>query len=160
MPSRPDFSEHRRNPRFDRYRDRVGRLYRGEEDVGSVLVVVVPYAPQVGGHLWWTRWGSTRDWLFEWTVVDGNWSDTLVPEDMAGEVVAGYAPAASPTPVKSCKLFGRMVRSPSFYAAWSSASRCRSCSRHPVKVGPAIGPGPRSPSEGRSRQVHAFGLAA
>ncbi len=90
MPSRPDFSQHRRDPRIDRYRDRVGRLYRGEANVGFVLVVVERVAPQVGGHLWWKRFGSTRDWLFEWTVVDGNYSDTLVPEDTAGEVVADY----------------------------------------------------------------------
>ncbi len=87
---RPDFSQHRPDPRFDRYRDRVGRLYRGEDPVGSVLVRVEPYATQVGGHLWWRRWGCTRDLLWEWTVVDGNFSDTLVPEDAADEVLADY----------------------------------------------------------------------
>ncbi len=90
MPWRPDFSQHRPDPRFDRYRDRVGRLYRGEDRVGSVLVRVEPCGTQVGGHLWWRRWGSTRDLLWEWTVVDGNFSDTLVPEDAADEVLADY----------------------------------------------------------------------
>ncbi len=90
MPLRPDFSKHRRDPRFDRYRDRVGRLYRGEDEVGLVLVKVEPYAMQLGGHLWWSRWGSTRDLLWEWTVVDGRFSDTLVPEDAAEEVLTDY----------------------------------------------------------------------
>ncbi len=90
MPSKPDFSQHRSDPRFDRYRGRVGRLYRGEEGVGLVLLLVECIALQVGGHLWWRRWGFTRDWLYEWTVVDGNFSDTLVPEDMADEVLADY----------------------------------------------------------------------
>jgi hypothetical protein len=90
MPSRPDFSQHRPDPRFDRYRNRVGWLLRGPDEVGLVLVAVEPYAMQVSGHLWWKRWGSTRDWLFEWTVVDGNFSDTLVPEDAADKVLADY----------------------------------------------------------------------
>lgn len=90
MPLRPDFSQHRPDPRFGRYRDRVGRLYRDDDGVGWVLVLVEPYAVQVGGHLWWRRWGSTRDWLWEWTVVNGNFSDTYVPEDAADEVLADY----------------------------------------------------------------------
>ena len=81
MPRRPDFSQHQPDPRLDRYRQRVGRLLRDGDEVGLVLVEVEPYAEQVGGHLWWTRWGATRDLLWLWTLVDGSFSDTLVPDD-------------------------------------------------------------------------------
>ncbi len=90
MPLRPDFSHHRPDPRFDRYRDRVGRLYRGENGAGLVLVLVEPLSSTVGGHMWWRRWGPTRDVLWEHTVVDGNFSDTFMPEDAADEVLADY----------------------------------------------------------------------
>lgn len=90
MPLRPDFSQHRPDPRLDLYRDRVGRLYRAEDEVGSVLVLVEPWSMTVGGHLWWRRWGPSRDVLWEHTVVDGNFSDTFVPEDATDEVLAFY----------------------------------------------------------------------
>lgn len=90
MPRRPDFSEHRPDPRFDRYRERVGRLFRGEDEVGFVLVEVEPYAEQVGGHLWWTRWDKSRDVLWVWTLVDGTFSDSLVPDDAADAELRDY----------------------------------------------------------------------
>lgn len=90
MPRRPDFSQHRPDPRFDRYRERVGRLFRGEDEVGFVLVEVEPYAEQVGGHLWWSRWDTSRDVLWLWTIVDGAFSDTLLPEDAADEELQNY----------------------------------------------------------------------
>ena len=90
MPLRPDFSQHRQDPRFDRYRGRVGRLFRGDEAVGLVLVEVEPYCEQVGGHLWWRRWGRTQDLLFVWTIVDGKPSDALVPDDASEDEVRDY----------------------------------------------------------------------
>lgn len=64
MPLRPDFSRHQPDPRFDSYRQRVGRLLRGDAEVGYLLVEVEPYSEQVNGHLWWRRWGPTRDVLW------------------------------------------------------------------------------------------------
>jgi hypothetical protein len=90
MPRRPDFSRHRQDPRFDRYRGRVGRLLRGSDEAGLVLVIVEPYAEQVGGHLWWRRWGPTHDLLWLWTVVDGQYSDSLVPDDASEEELHDY----------------------------------------------------------------------
>ena len=90
MPRRPDFSRHQPDPRFDRYRQRVGRLFRDEEEVGLVLVEVEAYAEQVGGRLWWTRWGPSQDVLWLWTLVDGDFSDTLVPDDAAEGELSDY----------------------------------------------------------------------
>lgn len=69
MPLSPDFSQHRPDPRFDRYRDRVGRLFRSDREVGLVLVEVHPYAEVVGGWLWWRRWGPSLDALFLYTTL-------------------------------------------------------------------------------------------
>lgn len=90
MPRRPNFSSHRPDPRFDRYRERVGRLFRADEEVGLVLVEVEPYAQQVGGHLWWRRWDTSRDVLWPWTLVDGNFSDSLVPDEAADYELQSY----------------------------------------------------------------------
>lgn len=68
----------------------MGRLFRGDDEVGLVLVEVEPYAEQVGGRLWWTRWTPTRDVVWTWTVVDGRFSDSLVPEDAADDELQAY----------------------------------------------------------------------
>lgn len=75
---------------MDRYRDRVGRLFRAGDEVGLVLVTVEPFSTQVGGHLWWRRWGPTHDVLWLWYVIDGRFSDSLVPEDGTAEELADY----------------------------------------------------------------------
>ncbi len=90
MPLRPDFSQHRQDRRFDRYRDRIGRLFRGPDEVGFVLVAVEPYAEQSGGRLWWRRWDRTRDLLWLWTIVDGQFSDDLVPDDASEDELQEY----------------------------------------------------------------------
>ncbi len=90
MPLRPDFTHHRQDPRFDRYRGRVGRLFRAGDEVGLVLIEVEPYCEQVGGHLWWRRWGPTQDLLWVWTIVDGNFSDALVPADASEAELRDY----------------------------------------------------------------------
>ena len=93
MPLSPDFSEHRPDPRFDRYRGRFGRLFRGDQEVGLVLVEVETVSAQAGGHLWWRRWGSTQDVLQVWTVVDGRPSDSSVGhEHSEGELQDYDAP--------------------------------------------------------------------
>lgn len=92
MPLRPDFSGHRPNPRFDRYRDRVGRLFRGDNEVGLVLVEVGPYSEQIGGWLWWRRWGPSRDMLLLYIIIDGRFSDAVVQdaEEKLAEYDAGH----------------------------------------------------------------------
>jgi hypothetical protein len=90
VPRRPDFSHHERDIRLDRYRDRVGRLFRDDTEVGLVLVTVEPFAICTGGHLWWQRWGPTHDVLWPWTVVDGKRSDSLLPQDATEEELADY----------------------------------------------------------------------
>jgi len=90
MPHRPDFSQQRPDPRLDDYRQRVGRLHRGEAEVGFLLVEVEPYYEQVGGRLWWRRWSPVHDVLWEWAIVDGNHSDALVPDDASTDVLRAY----------------------------------------------------------------------
>lgn len=90
MSLRPDFSQHREDPRFDRYRGRVGRLLRGGEGVGFILVQVEPCCTQVGGHLWWRRWGRTQDLLWVWYIVDGDFSDAVVPDEFSEDELREY----------------------------------------------------------------------
>lgn len=90
MALRPDFTQHRPDPRLDRYRDRVGRLFRGDNEVGLVLVQVQAQADQVGGRLWWRRWGATRDALWLWTIVDGKFSDHWTSSEGLEEELAGF----------------------------------------------------------------------
>lgn len=90
MPLRPDFTQHRPDSRLNAYRDRVGRLFRSSVEVGLVLVTVEPFSEQVGGHLFWRRWGETRDVLWVWTLVDGAYCDSLVPEAASDEEIADY----------------------------------------------------------------------
>lgn len=90
MPRRPDFSHHRPDPRFDRYRERVGRLFRDQAEVGWVLVEIEPCSEQVGGRLWWVRWDTTRDVLWLWTLVDGRFSDTLVTDEGVDDVLQDH----------------------------------------------------------------------
>lgn len=44
----------------------------------------------VGGHLWWTRWDTSRDVLWLWTLVDDRFDDAYVPDDAADHELAAY----------------------------------------------------------------------
>ncbi|MDP9444461.1 MAG: hypothetical protein M3P83_09000 [Actinomycetota bacterium] len=90
MPYRPDFSSHTPRPSVARYKDRVGRLYRDERELGFVLVRVQSYCEQVGGHLWWRRWSSPEDALDPWTIIDGTLSDSWLPADAIDDELADY----------------------------------------------------------------------
>ena len=56
MARKPDWSVHTPDPRFDPWRERVGRLYRDGTEVGLLLVRVDVRATQSSGHWWWTKW--------------------------------------------------------------------------------------------------------
>lgn len=88
MPLRPEFGQHNPDPRVARYHARVGKLLRGDEEVGLVLLLVRAYAEQCGGYWWWRRWGSTRDALWLWTIVDGRFSDHWVTDAVEEELDA------------------------------------------------------------------------
>lgn len=90
MPRRPDFSTHRADPRVDAYRDRVGRLFRGQDEVGAVLVQVEAYAEVVGGHLWWRRWGPSQEALRVWTSVDAKFDDAYVTGRAVSDELSAY----------------------------------------------------------------------
>lgn len=90
MAVRPDFSRHRPDARLTRWRGRVGRLFRAEAEVGLVLLEVEPYARRLGGRLWWTRWAASRDVMWLWTLVEGVFADTLVPDDEVDRELRAY----------------------------------------------------------------------
>ncbi len=90
MPYRPDFSSHQPRPALRRYQDRVGRLNRGKQEVGLVLALVESYCEQVGGHLWWRRWSTPEDALNLWTIIDGKFSDSWVPDEVIDDELADY----------------------------------------------------------------------
>jgi len=91
VPWKPDFSSHKPELRFAAYRDRVGRLFRDDEEVGLLLVLTEPVSMQESGHLWWKRWGKPYEQLWLWTIVDGNVSETLGPDDYADEELQEFA---------------------------------------------------------------------
>lgn len=110
MSLRPGSTQHRPDPRLGHYRDRVGRLFRGGNEVGLVLVQVQAQAEQVGGRLWWRRWGATRDALWLWTIVDGEFSDHWVVDGL-DEELASYGQGRFSSRAKSSACDGPMSRS-------------------------------------------------
>ena len=85
MPRKPDWSLHQPNHRLDEYRERAARLFRGEDEVGTLLVKVQPFAIQNSGHLWWKQWGPSIDVLWLLSVVDGRYDDSMGPADAVDE---------------------------------------------------------------------------
>lgn len=76
MTREPDYSLHRPDHRLNLYRGQVGRLLRGNDEVGLLLVEVQPYSVKSLGHLWWKRY----DVLWKWSIVDGVHADSLNSE--------------------------------------------------------------------------------
>lgn len=89
MPRKPDWSQHPDDERFSSYRDRVARLYRGDDEVGLLLVRVKPYARATSGHLWWRRWVE-QDLLWLRTTVDGKQEDHVVHGDLVVSELRDY----------------------------------------------------------------------
>lgn len=69
----------------------MARLYRGDDEAGLLLVRTEPVALQESGHFWWRRWGEPREWFWLWTVIDGKFSDTLGPDDLADGQLLEFA---------------------------------------------------------------------
>ena len=91
MARRPDWSQHTPNARFDAYRERVGRLYRRDQEVGLLLIRVDVRATPVPGHWWWTKWSPTYDSPWEWVILDGKFSDHVVGPDGVERALQDYA---------------------------------------------------------------------
>lgn len=91
-----------------------------------MLVEVEPYAEQVAGHLWSTRWDKSRDVLWLWTLVDGRFSDTLVPDDAADDELRDYDAGCSSTTGSTYGCDGWTRWSRGICGAPSSGGRCRS----------------------------------
>jgi hypothetical protein len=110
----------------NRYRGRVGRLFRGDEEVGLVVLVEVePYGEQVGGRLWWRRWGRTQDLLLVWTIVDGTRSDSLVPDDASEDELRDYDAGRSATTARRSACCGQTLLIRSAFGPRNLAGRCR-----------------------------------
>ena len=88
---KPDWSQHTPDPRFDPYRERVGRLYRNGDEVGLLLVRVDVRATAVSGHWWWTKWSPMYDSPWEWVILDGKFSDHVIGRDEADRALQNYA---------------------------------------------------------------------
>ncbi|MDX6208672.1 MAG: hypothetical protein QOE24_1063 [Frankiales bacterium] len=85
MPRKPDWSLHQPNHRLDEYRERVARLFRDEDEVGTLLVKVQLFAIRASGRLWWKQWGPSHDVLWLWSVVDGRFVDSMGPANAVDE---------------------------------------------------------------------------
>ena len=56
-----------------------------------LLVRVEPYAEVASGRLWWSRWSDSYDMLWLFSIVDGNFSDTLVPAERAEDELQDWS---------------------------------------------------------------------
>ena len=89
---KPDWSAHTPDPRFDPWRERVGRLHRDGAEVGLLLVRVDVRANKASGYWWWTKWSTTYDYVWEWVILDGKFSDHVVVErDGVEQALRDYA---------------------------------------------------------------------
>jgi hypothetical protein len=86
MPQKPDWRLCVHDRRFDRYRNRVARLFRENEAVGFLLVTAVPYANVLSGHFWWRKWSTPREMLWAHTVLNGSPDSAPVPEPVQDEL--------------------------------------------------------------------------
>jgi hypothetical protein len=105
VPLKPDWSLHQPHHGLDRYRVRAGRLFRGEDEVGTLLVNVQLFATRASGHPWWKRWRPSVDVLWVWSVVDGRFVDSLGPADAVDEDVQEFEAGR-------LHYFGEVLRSP------------------------------------------------
>ena len=55
-----------------------------------MLVGVEPYAEARSGHLWWRRWGPSRDLPWLYMMVDGAFDDTVLPADAIQDEVRDW----------------------------------------------------------------------
>ena len=82
MSWKPSFEHARPDPRLDLYRGRAGRLSRDGVEAGHVLVEADYLAPQIGGHLWWRRWGPPAEFAkVDTLLADGTYDDAWVIGD-------------------------------------------------------------------------------
>ena len=91
MSLKPDWRLCLHDRRFDRYRNRVARLFRGDEEVGLLLVTAVPYAEVESGHLWWKKWSTPREQLWTYTILDGSIDEAPIAEPELDEELDDYA---------------------------------------------------------------------
>src|SRR5689334_1152907 len=91
MPLKPDWRLCTQDRRFDRYRNRVARLFRGDEPVGFLLVTAVPYSEVESGHLWWKSWSTPHEMLWTQSIVDGRFDDSPIPTSAQDEELGDYA---------------------------------------------------------------------
>lgn len=88
---KPTFDACRPEPHAT-YEGRVARLFRGEDEVGLLLVRGQQLAYQESGHLWWKRFAAAEPFLVVWTIVDGHIAnDWLTSTDMVEAVVQDWA---------------------------------------------------------------------
>lgn len=70
------------NPRIDPFRDRAGALTRLDDGsaAGQVYIEVEQVSAQLGGGLWWRRWGPWRDSLLIYVEIGDEIDDISIGE--------------------------------------------------------------------------------
>jgi hypothetical protein len=78
------------HPRLQRYAHRVAEVWRGQDEVGVLLVLPDAYWERTSGALWWRRWSAGRHaaLLYLWLPCWGRpFTDAFVaPDDLAAEL--------------------------------------------------------------------------
>ncbi len=70
MPWYPSFEQAVPDPRLDPYRNRVGRLTCDGALAAWILVETGFEAEELGGHLWWRRFGPLREFVVDYVTVN------------------------------------------------------------------------------------------
>ncbi|MFC0624185.1 hypothetical protein [Kribbella deserti] len=87
MPLRPQHPEPELPEALARYADRVAELSKAGRVVGYIRVEPEASSTQVGGRLWWRRWGPYRWAVRVWLSGAGLDPDAMVqPEDVPAEL--------------------------------------------------------------------------
>ncbi len=78
------------DPRLERFRHRVARIWLAQDEVGLLLVLPEVYRTQTGGALWWRRWSEGRHGALLFLSLPQSglpFTDTFVaPDDLADEL--------------------------------------------------------------------------
>lgn len=87
MSRRPTFKSDP-NPRLDPYRHRAARFDDDSGRHGRFYVQPDVIATVVGGHLWWTRWSPSQEFVILWIETpEGEDADTwILPDDLKDEL--------------------------------------------------------------------------
>ncbi|WP_229068925.1 hypothetical protein [Actinoplanes sp. DH11] len=80
VPFHPAPGRAERDPRFDAYRERAGRLSAHGGPFGLLYLRFDTYWHRLGGNLWWRRWSEPRELVTGYVAVSHGGFDDFVQD--------------------------------------------------------------------------------